>query len=342
MQQKINTEKYPPSSLVLLLSPDEWESFIEDCCRVLMHQDGKYKHVQQLGGAGDAGRDIEARYTEQLLPRKWDLYQAKHYTSPVGESTLYPELSKVFYHISKNTYPEPNYYYICAPKNTTPSLHDLIARPDSHKEEFLKSWKDGKKGVKKSQFPLTDEVERIVNNFDFARIKEYPIKDLIKIHSRDYEAHEALFGIAKPRGENPPTPTTPSSQEIKYIEELLKIYEEHGGTPMALEDVLVSMDYCDHLNGCRGEFYSAEGLKRFSRDVMPGEFEKLMDSVYVGIKRESSNPRHRTGFDRLDAVLQTATSLQVTDSPLYKRLLPADLPGTCHQLVNEEKLKWVK
>lgn len=75
---------------------------------------------------------------------------------------------------------------------------------------------------------------------------------------------------------------------------------------------------------------------------MPGEFEKFMDSVYVGIKRESSNPRYRTGFDRLDAVLQTATSLQVTDSPLYKRLLPADLPGTCHQLVNEEKLKWVK
>jgi len=47
-------------------------------------------------------------------------------------------------------------------------------------------------------------------------------------------------------------------------------------------------------------------------------------------------------MDRLESVLESASKLQITNNPLSSRLLPADLPGACHQLVNEEKLKWVK
>ncbi|WP_188984173.1 ABC-three component system protein [Pseudomonas matsuisoli] len=302
----------------------------------------KYKFVQRIGGAGDAGRDIEARYTLELSDGMWDLFQAKHYTSAIGESTLYPELAKVIHHISIKTYPSPNFYYVCAPKNTTPKLHDLIAKPDILKIKFQQSWTEGKYGIDPEKFPLTKEALDILRKFDFSKIKEYPIKDLIDLHSKNHLAHEILFGVESTRGDNPAIPELPTSKELIYINQLLKVYSEHGGSDLTLDHALKSVEYGEHLSGCRGEFYSAEGLKRLSRDVFPGEFERFLTAVLDGIKRVSASPVHKTGMDRLELVLERASNLQITNNPLSRRLLPADLPGACHQLVNEEKLKWVK
>ncbi|MDY7576722.1 hypothetical protein RGU70_00080 [Herbaspirillum sp. RTI4] len=145
VRQNLSKAKYPPSSLVLILENGEWESFIEDCCRNELGT--KYVVVQRIGGAGDAGRDIEARYTNDLIADDWDLYQAKHYQSAISESDLYPELAKVFHHIKENTYPPPKHYFMCAPKNTTPMLHDLIAKPEELRNKFLQAWRDGKMGI---------------------------------------------------------------------------------------------------------------------------------------------------------------------------------------------------
>lgn len=341
---KMSIARYPPSSLVQLLSPEEWEGFIEDCCRVNMGEGKKYKFVQKLGGAGDAGRDIEARFTIALEKNQWDLYQAKRYGSAIGESILYPELAKVMYHIGCGTYPEPRTYYVCAPKNTTPTLHDLIANPDKLKEKFLGSWRSEKKskGIDIKKFPFSGSTSKIALSFDYSKIKECLVKDLIDLHSQDLSAHETLFGVEHSRGENPPTPQLPTTNELVYVNQLLKVYSEHSGNSLTLDDVIKSAIYKDHLGGCRGEFYSAEGLKRFSRDILPGEFESLQESVLSGIKRISSSPIHKNSMEKLEAVLDTASNLQISDNPLSRRLLPADLPGTCHQLVNEEKLKWVK
>lgn len=340
--QRINPAKYPPSSLVQLLSPEDWENFIEDCCRVNMGEGKKYKFVQRIGGAGDAGRDIEARYSNVLKENEWDLYQAKRYKSAVGESVLYPELSKVIHHIRCRTYPAPRTYYVCAPRNTTPKLHDLIAKPDQLKEKFLQSWKEGKNGIDIKRFPLVEATLRTVQAFDFSKIREFPVKDLIDLHSQNLVGHEALFGIECARGGNPEMPPTPTINELVYINQLIKVYSEHAGHEFVLDETLRSEVYGEHLSGCRGEFYSAEGLKRFSRDVLPGEFERLLTSVLLGVKRTSVSPIHKNSMERLESVLETASKLQIADNPLSRRLLPADLPGACHQLVNEEKLKWVK
>jgi len=235
----------------------------------------KYKFVQRIGGAGDAGRDIEARYTLELAAGKWDLFQAKHYTSAIGESILYPELAKVIHHISIETYPPPNFYYVCAPKNTTPKLHDLIANPDILKRKFLQSWTEGKHGIDLKNFPLTEKSLDALKSFDFSKIKEYPVKDLIDLHSKNHLAHEILFGVESARGDNPAIPELPTTEELIYLNQLLKVYSEHGGNPLTLDHALKSIEYGEHLSGCRGEFYSAEGLKRFSRDVLPGEFENF-------------------------------------------------------------------
>jgi hypothetical protein len=91
------------------------------------------------------------------------------------------------------------------------------------------------------------------------------------------------------------------------------------------------------------EFYCAEGLKRFSRDLFEhDEFANLLDMVLKGVRSAVSSPRHRVGLDRLDAAVSRATSLTLTDSALHGRLRGGDLPGSCHHLVNEKKLRWIK
>lgn len=340
--QQVSSVIFPPASLVILFNDKQWESFIEDCCRVDMGIGKKYSFVQMLGGAGDAGRDVEARYQPELKANEWDLYQGKHLTQSVGESTLYPELAKVIHHISIGTYPEPKNYYICAPKNTAPRLHDLLAKPQELKKEFISAWENDKKGIKKSDFPFTDKAKLIANSFDYKKIKEFPVKDLITLHAKDSIAHEKLFGISAVRTDNPDIPDIPETLEQVYLNELIKVYSEHGNQVFDIKTVLDSENYKEHLIGCRTEFYSAEGLKRFSRDIYPLEFEKLLCSVHQGIKRTLANPNCSSSFERLETTLEKAATLQITDNPLSKRLLPADLPGTCHHLVNEEKIKWTK
>lgn len=340
--QRVDSVVYPPSSLVILFNDKQWESFIEDCCRINMGVGKKYAFVQRLGGAGDAGRDIEARYQPELIKNKWDLYQAKHLISSVGEGVLYPELAKVMHHISIGTYPEPKNYYICAPKNTTPTLHDLLAKPKELKKKFISAWEKGSQGIKISDFPFTRNVQLIAESFDYKKIKEFPVKDLIDLHSKNSVAHEKLFGIEAARTDNPILPILPTELEQTYLSELVKVYSEHDNQQLDLTSVLNSEKYKEHLSGCRTEFYSAEGLKRFSRDIYPLEFEKLLSSVHQGIKRTLANPNFTNSFERLESTLEKASILQVANNPLSKRLLPADLPGACHHLVNDEKIKWTK
>lgn len=331
--------RFPPASLVQLLSPDEWEDFIEDCCRIQMDIEKKYVYVQRIGGSGDAGRDIEARYSKELLGDGWDLYQAKRYQSAVGESTLFPELAKLFHHLSVGTYPVPRNYYICAPKNTTPALHDLIAKPTTFKNRFHELWKAGKVHT---QYPPTSDSLNILEHFNFNKIHEFPVKDLIDIHAKNRKAHEELFGIEAVRGMNPITPAEPTVIEQIYIDEILKVYSETDGHLISLGAAMSSETYGEHLNGCRTEFYSAEGLKRFSRDIYPGEFEHLLSEVRDGVRRQLASPRWKNGMERMDAVLDHASNMHITGNPLAGRLFPSDLPGACHHLVNEKKMKWVK
>ena len=341
-RQSINQAKFPPSSLVQLLEPNEWESFIEDCCRNEMGAGKRYVFVQRIGGAGDAGRDVEARYKTALLDYEWDLYQAKRYQTAVGESTLYPELAKFFHHIKEKTYPIPKHYYICAPKNTTPTLHDLLTKPDELRQKFLKAWHDGKMNIAIGKFPIDVATENIVKAFDFSKIRECPVKDLIELHEKDSIKHGKLFGIEAIRCANDPAPTIPAVVEQIYLAELLKVYVEHFTSPLTLDQAFQSSEYGDHLQSCRAEFYSADGLARFGRDIYPGEFENLKDAVHNGVRRLLASPNISTGMERMTSVLDHASGLQVSENPLSKKLLPADLPGTCHHLVNEKKIKWVK
>ncbi len=333
----------PPAAQVMHFSPDQWEQFIEVACLHRLLGKKRYVQVKRLGNAGDAGRDVEARRVAELLPEQWDLYQGKHYDHPLTPADAFNELAKFFTNLVAGVFPIPKYYYFCSPLNAGPDLHDLLAKPDEFKNRFIADWSVGKTGLKDRMSAFTPEVRARIEGFDFGKIRECLVRDLIKWHSEDQAQHFELFGIEPERGDDPEIPTTPTSDELVYITELLRAYSEDCNKNIALEDIARSSEYAEHFSDSRAIFYCAEGLKRFSRDLYPeDEFGHLLKMVLAGIRPIVSNPKLKTGLERLTEAVQAVSGLRVTESRLSSRLRGGDLPGTCHHLVNEKKLRWVR
>jgi hypothetical protein len=333
----------PPAVFLMHVSDTEWENFIERACRLRSIGGGKYAQVKRLGNANDKGRDVEARLQTTLVEDGWDLFQAKHYANRLTPGNVYSELVKFFGHLHAKTYPTPRKYYFCAPKNAGPELHDLLSNPNEFRAALLTAWRAGSHGLANDKDKLTPELEALINSFDFTRFEECLVHTLLEWHEQDVAAHYALFGIEPERGDDPEVPDDMQVYEFVYVDELVKAYAEHHGTRLTLKDVAQSELYQDHFASARATFYSAEGLKRFSRDIYSeDEFSKLLEMVKTGIRLKVHNPLLKMGLERHDAAISAASSLALTDSALHPRLRGGDLPGACHHLVNEKKLKWVR
>jgi len=334
-----------PSSQILLLNPDQWEELILAAARMRPLSGGsQYAAVKRLGGAGDGGRDIEARLGQALVLDGWDLYQAKHYAQGLTHSDAFPEMAKFFKQLALKTYPRPRYYYFCCPRAVGNDLHNTMASgATAFKAKFLDAWKNEHTGMKGRAAELTQDVQSAIDDFDFDRFVECPVHDLLAWHSLDKVVHHDLFGIVPNRGDDDPMPAQPAGHEGIYIDELLRAYTEHKTSPVTRANVDGSV-YEEHLTAQRQTFYCAEGLQRFSRDIYPHEleFERLLDMVDAGIRPTVAQLRLKTGVERVDAAVDKASSLQVQESRLSPQLRGGDLPGACHHLVNGGKLKWVK
>lgn len=332
----------PPSAQVMHFSPERWEQFIEDACLGRSIDSKPYAQVKRLGNAGDAGRDIEARITQPLAEGEWDLFQGKHYANRLAPSDAFPELAKFFVNLVGGVFPAPRFYYFCSPQNAGPELHDLLAAPEKLKTRFLADWKVGKTGLKEWKCKLTAEVEECVQILNFSKFQECLVRDLLQWHARDQAKHFELFGIEPERGDDPLMPPIPAVHELVYVSELLRVYAEHSGTDVDLA-TLAAGEYAEHFSDSRATFYCAEGLKRFSRDLYSeDEFGKFLAMVLQGIRPTISSPMLKSGMERLDRATEAAQTLKLSDSRLATRLRGGDLPGACHHLVNEKKLRWVK
>lgn len=338
---------YLPAAQVRLWDDKKWERFVEKCCKVQAQdnasQPSRYVVVRRLGGKGDKGRDIEALMSKPRAVDQWDLYQCKHYKNPLNRGDLYPELAKFFSHLAQGSYPAPAHYYICAPLDCGNDLHDLLSDAAALKADFIAAWSNRDLSLPKP----ADDALAYARGFDFSRIAEVLTNDLISIHAADIQDHFKVFGITPERPEDSDVPASVGAVEHQYAQALLTVYSEHNGTPLTLANVDGS-SYNEHFQSCRAEFFCAEGLSRFSRDLYAeadakkDPFQLLLTQIHKGVRSTLTSPRHRSGLDRLDAVLGQVSSLQTNDNPLHTFLRPGDLPGTCHHLANEGEIKWVR
>ncbi|GGY30217.1 hypothetical protein GCM10008098_24610 [Rhodanobacter panaciterrae] len=98
----------------------------------------------------------------------------------------------------------------------------------------------------------------------------------------------------------------------------------------------------EHFRRQREAFYEAESLRVFARDSVPsGTFESLQDDIYDGVV-DSHDSNHTDGFEKVYAVTKAAREVQITANALITCAKPKDRDGICHQLVNEDHLRWTR
>lgn len=330
-----------PEDRVRLFSSGEWERFVQEWVDSLR---GEYELVERCGGAGDMGRDVIA--TVKNDNGAWDNYQCKHYSDSLKPSNIWVELGKLAYYTKRLDYSYPRRYYFIAPRGAGTKLSNLLKKPGELKNELLKQWDAHcREGITVSATVECDaEMRTHIERLDFSIFQVTPVLRIIEAHART-RWHAARFGGGLPQRPEPLTPPSlPANNEALFVEELRRAYAEHLNQDVKDVDAGLANreDLREHFNDARVEFYSAEGLRTFSRDTLPpGEFEKLQDEVHSGIKDDVRGD-HADGYRRVLAVVKAARALQLTSNPLATRIHTRDRGGICHQLANDGKVRWVK
>jgi len=330
-----------PEDRVRLFSPDQWERFIQEWADSLRVD---YILVERCGGAGDMGRDVIA--TVRGGNGAWDNYQCKHYEKALAPSDVWVELGKLAYYTQKGEYSYPRRYYFVAPQGVGPKLSNLLKKPHKLRNDLLANWdKACRTEITKTEVVECDAVMKAhIASLDFSIFQTMPLLRIIEGHAKT-RWHAAWFGGGLPLRPEPLTPpSAPAANEAVFVGELRRAYADHLKQDVKDLDAGLAArdDLREHFHDARVEFYSAEGLRTFSRDSLPqGEFERLQDEIHSGI-RDDVRGDHADGYRRALAVVKTARSLQLTSNPLTTRIHTRDRGGICHQLVNDGKVRWVR
>jgi hypothetical protein len=326
----------PPIERIALFSEEQWEQFVDEWASSLPD----YQKVERASGAGDKGCDVIGFPVEG--GPIWDNYQCKHYDKPLAPTDVWVEFGKLCFYTSIGDYSVPRKYRFVAPRNVGTKLASLLRRPAVLKEELFKNWNGYcRDGIKESPVPLTDELRAHIEKLDFSIFGYVPVLDAIQQHmSTPYFV--ARFGLGlPPRPPTAPPPANPTADETRYVQQLFEAYSDNRKVQLSIVDHL-PVTLRRHYDRSREAFYSAEALRNFSRDKLPGdEFRTLQNQVFVGVVDTCSAP-HSCGFTRLVATTDRAAQLAITSSPLIGKTEIGDLHGICHQLANEDRLVWVE
>ena len=330
-----------PKDRIRLFSPDQWEDFIQEWVDSLRDQ---YELVERCGGAGDMGRDVIA--TVKAGNGAWDNYQCKHYQRALAPSNIWIELGKLAYYTLRGDYSPPRKYFFVAPQGLGPTLSNLLKKPHALRSGLLENWdKECRAEITKSSAVECDATMKAhIEKLDFSIFQTKPLLHIIEEHAKTCW-HVVRFGGGLPTRPEPTVPPhVPAANEAVFVGELRRAYAEHLKQDVNELDAGLATrdDLREHFHDARVEFYSAEGLRTFSRDTLPqGEFEKLQDEVHSGIKDDIRGD-HTDGYRRVLAAVKAARSLQLTSNPLTTRIHTRDRGGICHQLANDGKVRWVK
>lgn len=263
-------------------------------------------------------------------------------------------LSKYVNGSSKISKKNASYAFAKSDKNKYKNwIDDKIYESESSDKinEWLK--KNGKPGEHES-FECFELLKDILENISSSKKIKNPVP---QPSTGDYESKVSVKNdkiiIEKPKfplpvAKLPPDKIPLSELKLKYLHSLMEAYNDAEKTNFSLNDFIsLKGKYKDNFHEQRVNFYEADCLKTFSRDCMlcdSDEFEKLLEETYDGVIN-TSRRSHLNGYERLLAVLEQATHIELNKSKIYhieglinnkKRL------GLCHMLVNENKLDWVE
>jgi hypothetical protein len=334
-----------PLDRLASFSADDFERFILEWAEGHLPKSvAGVDQVQQRGSSGDKGRDIVVWLdSPSTVPRRWHLYQCKHYDDRLGAGVAATEIGKVLYYTSKGDYSAPSQYWFVTHKGVTGDLQDLLDDPAKLKRFFLDNWdKYCAKKIAVQDIPLTETLKTHIKVFDFSVFRAKQPLELINEHAQT-KYHLAVFGL--PLIQRPPPPQPPSevaAKETAYVTQLYAVIAEHLGLDVkAVADFAQNQQMQRIFDRSRITFYSAEGLKELARDQMADAafFDSLLGYFKDGLFYAYSAIGH-SGLDRLSATVQAAQSLQIGAHILELHATPNDREGICHHLANDGAIEW--
>jgi len=331
----------PPQQQVLLYSADEWEEFVLEWVH---SQKALYLDVRRFSGPNDMGIDIAGLTDEDGLAGTWDNFQCKHYADPLAPAIAASEIAKILWHSFNKEFAPPRKYYFVAPKGCGTSLAKLLSNTKSLRDYVIENWTSCSKGITATKtVNLDGDFKRYVESFDFRIFSARTLLELIDDH-RKTPYHVVRFGGGLPdRPSVSPPPDEVAVKESRYIQQLFEAYSEHLEIDVTgLAGLTLRQDLIDHFHHQREFFYHAEALRNFARDtVPPGTFDDLQSEVHAGVV-DVETQMHHDGYARLNAVTQAAAIIQLTANALISVVKVQDRKGICHQLANEDRLRWKK
>jgi len=333
-----------PIKRMEIFSAAEWETFIEEWLDTKQKQ---YIEIERFGGAGDKGRDVAAYVTDpKIKGHQWDCYQCKHYDHPLSPAEMYIEFGKIIYYSFIKEYPVPDKYYFVAPRGCGTSMTKLLQDPDSIKAAVKAKWIThiGGKIISGVQIDLTGTLLDYVEKFDFTIFDRIQPKKIIQEHSV-HPNHLQWFGGGLPDREildEAKIPSSIAANESIYVNELLTAYNsDHTETFTTINDINPVLKYNNHFTRARIGFHHAEQLRNFSRDNLPnGAYDLFQDEIYNGIINIVED-EHKNGFDRVKKVETHSSTIAISSNAIKDVTNVKDKTGVCHQLCNDQKIKWV-
>lgn len=331
-----------PQLQLLIYSSDQWEGFVQEWLHYCLKK--AYREVQRFTGSGDMGIDVAGFFDEKRLAGVWDNYQCKHYDRALTPGDVWPEFGKIIWYSYLKNYVPPRHYFFVAPRGAGTSLGKLLANSAKLREELIANWdKKVKTAItSKQEVPLDGPLLAYVKAFDFSIFGTKTSLQLVEDH-RSTPAFAARFGGGLPPRPSATTPPTAvASAESPFVTQLLAAYAEHTGKAVSDPSALPTPALKGHFQRQREAFYQAESLRVFARDSVPqGTFEALQQDIFDGVI-DTHNETHADGYQKVCVVTRTARTVQITANALISCTHPKDRDGICHQLVNQERLWWVK
>jgi hypothetical protein len=265
-QQILLGPKLDPLDVIKIYSPNEWEHFIREWLEGVR---GRYREIRRAAGAGDKGRDVIAYVGEVNANGPWDNFQCKHYDHGLYPSDMWKELAKLCYYTFVGEYSVPRAYYFVAPRGVGPEGLQLLESPEKLKTELTAQWaKGGLLSVAKKDIALAGALEKYVESFNFAIVKDMPPSKIIEEH-RETRFYAARFGggLVRLPPDKVDVPEDVLEQESRYVEQLLQAYASHASQELKTKSDLEAFPLLKkHFDRQRNYFFLAEELRNFTRD----------------------------------------------------------------------------
>ncbi|HIE0919621.1 hypothetical protein JY436_02615 [Serratia marcescens] len=333
-----------PLDRLAQFSAAEFERFTLEWASEYLAGQQYVNEVQQRGGAGDKGRDIVVWLDpSDTVPRRWHLYQCKHYDANLGFSKAGIEIAKVLHYTFIKDYTVPEEYYFVTHRGVTSPFQDLLDDPKKLKHKILSEWTTFSKSITaKHSIDLTPDLERYIKEFDFSIFHAKQPIEILTEHS-ETSFHLMVFGV--PLIERDPPATPPSSVapiETVYIDQLFSVISEDIKIKVRdFVDFQSSISHAKLFERSRITFYCAEGLKELARDQMANQefFNSLLVEFDDGLYHYTSELTG-TSLLRLKNTVKAAQTLQLGAHPLAIHVTSKDREGMCHQLANTNLINW--